>query len=151
MSSVEHFANTVWEDLGSPTTPSVIGISGWAGANLHQLNIALDECYDVATGDFSPAFTNTVSGIYQEIYKVRHYEHQIKLAVNGVATKVTGVGMDWVELREGDTTIRRASPAEMVRSYLSLKRDAAKSLKDMIFAYRMNEAKPSQITGEEWL
>ncbi len=150
MSSVEHFATVTWDELGSPTTPALISISGWGDNNIGLLNISIDECFVTASGDFSPAFYPSVSGIYKEMYKVKYYESQIKDAVNNVAVKGTGSALDWVELKEGDSVIRRANPAEMARLYRGLKSDAEVSLRSMIFSYKANEGKPEQVVGEEW-
>ena len=150
MSAIEDFASGVYEDIGSPSTPTVVSISGWAENNIGLLNIVIDTCYITASGDFYPAMGNQESGIYQEMYKVKHYERQLQYAVSNVAVKGTGSALDWVELRDGDSVVRRANPAEFARIYRGLKSDAQKELNDLVETYRANLGQPQQIVGDEW-
>jgi hypothetical protein len=129
----------------------VPSISGWAEANIGSLNIYINSCYSISGANFSPVFGANESGIYMEMYNVKHYESQIRLAVNGIATPSSGISLDWVELRDGDSTIRRSNPADLARVYRGLKKDAQDELNNMIETYRANEANPSQITGDEWI
>lgn len=149
MSSVSGLAQVIYDDLEPPSV-TVLGISGWLDNNIGKLNIALDECYTTVSGDFTPAFDNQLSGIYQELYKLNYYQKQIRYAVNGVAMKGTGSAIDWVELREGDSVIRRANPAELARIYSAEKREVESNLRRLVAYYNSNRAKPDQIVGNEW-
>lgn len=151
MGSVSHFSNSVWDDLGQPSSPAISNISGWAESNIGSLNVYINSCYNVSGHNFEPAFTPSESGIYMEMYKVKYYESQIRLALNGITTPSSGISLDWVELRDGDSTIRRSNPAQMAGIYRGLKKEAQEELNNLIETYRANEANPSQITGDEWL
>jgi len=151
MGSVRHLSEVIWDELGSPDTPTLIAISGWTEHNIGLLNISIDESYISMSGDFAPALDADASGIYKGIYMVKYFESRIKDSVNNVAVKGTGAALDWVEIRDGDSVVRRASPAEMTRIYRGLKSDAQKELNTLIHLFKANEGKPHQITGDEWL
>jgi hypothetical protein len=150
MNSVESYSNSVWADLGSPQSPSVIYISGWAATNIGLLNIAIDECFSVSGDSFVPAFDAMHSGIYMEIFKIKSYESSIRNVLNGIG-RGTGALVDWIEIKDGDSTVKRANPSEFVKVYRGMKSDAQKELNSLIQTYRSNNAKPSQVVGNEWL
>lgn len=148
MSSILEYASMVWEDIGSPTSPSVQVISGWAKSNIGTLNILLNEEFSTSGDDFSPSICPEASGIFSEVYKVKYYESQIRDSINGVLIN-GGIMNGWVELREGDTSIRRTNPADLARTYRGLKKDAKEALDSLIQDYKSNQSDPSQVVGDE--
>jgi hypothetical protein len=149
MSSISGLAQVIYDDLELGET-SILSLSGWLENNIGKLNIMLDECYSSISGDFDPSFTSEVSGIYQEVYRLHYYKKQIQKAVNGISTKGTGSAVDWVELREGDSLVKRANPSELAKVYASERSAIENNLKRLVSYYHSNRSKPQQIVGNEW-
>lgn len=172
MNSVGTLASGVWDDMGQPLNPSVSYISGRLGSDrmLGKLNVLLNTsfCIDATgtysgqsynagagtsgiydVGDFYPAFGNTEQSIYTEIFKIQYYDTKIRDALNGIFdTSQSGVSIDWSELREGDTTIKRSNRNEVVKTYRGLQNDSSSNLEKLVAFYRSNLGEPSQIIND---
>ena len=171
MNTVGQLASGIWEDLGSPETPSVIYVSGWIGStrSLGKLNMLLDTCFVVDTagmhsgesyafgagqtgyydaGDYFPALGNTEQAIVSEIYKADFYDKKIRDTLNGIF-EGSGAQVDWSELREGDTTIRRSNRNEVAKVYRGLLNDSRGELNRLVAFYKENLSKPRQVAGDD--
>ncbi len=98
-------------------------------------------------GDFYPAFGNTEESIYAEMYKIDYYEKKIRDALNGIMEVSDTV--DWIELSEGDTRIRRNNKNEVAKTYRSSQSEARKELQKLIGYYRENRSLPRQVAGDD--
>jgi hypothetical protein len=170
MNTVGQLASGIWEDLGQPANPSVTYISGWLGSDrgVGKLNVQLGKEFIVdisganagqtyeaggysgvyQPGDFFPALGSVEAAIYAEIYKYDYYDKKIRDALNGILD-TTNPELDWQELSEGDTTIRRSNRNEVVKTYRGLQQDSRSELNKLVGYYRQNLSNPSQITTQE--
>ena len=170
MNTVGQLSSGIWEDLGQPTTPSAIYISGWIGSDrgLGKLNVLLGRefivdasgafagtTYDAGdsvrtydAGDFYPALGNVEAAIYAEIYKYDFYDKKIRDTLNGIFD-ATSAAVDWSELTEGDTTIKRSNRSEVAKTYRGMQQDSRLELNRLVGYYRQNRALPSQVTTQE--
>lgn len=170
MNTVGQLASGIWDDLGQPATPSVIYISGWIGSDrgLGKLNVLLGKEFIVdnsgayagisydnggysdtyQAGDFYPALGNVEAAIYAEIYKYDFYDKKIRDTLNGIFD-ATNTSVDWSELSEGDTTIKRSNRSEVAKTYRGMQQDSRSELNKLVGYYRQNQALPSQVTTQE--
>lgn len=170
MNSVGQLASGIWTDLGEPSSPSLYYISGWIGSDraLGKVNVQLGtEFYvDVSgshagesfnaggysgfyvAGDFFPAIGNVEAAIMAEIYKYDYYDKKIRDAMNSIV-EGTGVAVDWSELSEGDTTIRRSNRNELAKTYRGLQQDSRTELNRLVGYYRENLSTPRDVTTQE--
>lgn len=170
MNSVGDLASGIWEDLGEPQTPSVVYISGWVSSSrgLGKLNTLLNTCFCQDSsgihagepyvtcqvtgyyepGDFYPAMNSEEIAIYTEIYKADYYDKKIRDALNGIID-TSGTNIDWNELREGDSVIKRSNRNEIAKVYRSLLLDSKSELQKLVGYYRGNASNPSQVAGED--
>lgn len=170
MNSVGQLASGIWEDLGSPTTPTVIAISGWIGSDraVGKLNVLLGTEFIVdvsgyyngqyfdaggysgqyVPGDYYPAFGNVEAAIFGEIYKFDYYAKKIRDVMNGIL-EGTAAEVDWSELSEGDTTIRRSNRSEVAKTYRGMQQDSTAELQKLVGYYRENKALPREVTTQE--
>lgn len=170
MNTVGQLATGIWQDLDSPATPTVTYISGWLGSDrgVGKLNVLLGTEFIVDTtgayagtyydaggysgqyvpGDFYPALGSVEAAIFGEIYKQDFYDKKIRNALNGIID-ATGTDIDWNELSEGDTTIRRSNRNETVKTYRGMQQDSRSDLQKLVGYYRQNLSNPSQITTIE--
>lgn len=166
MNSVGLLASGIWDDLNQPETPSINYISGWIGTDraIGKLNLLINTDFIIDNqgvyentefdaggysgvyqkGDFYPALGNTEAAILAEIYKYSYYDLKIRDVLNGIFA--SGSAVDWNELTEGDTTIRRSNRNEVAKTYRGLQSDSKDDLKRLVDYYRSNISGPSQIT-----
>lgn len=169
MNTVGQLASGIGEDLGDPTL-SVTSISGWLASDrgIGKLNVQIGKEFIVdATGayegqyyeaggysgqyikgDFYPALGNVEAAIFTEIYKYDYYDKKIRNALNGILDTTTPE-LDWNELSEGDTTIRRSNRNEVVKTYRGLQTDSKSELTKLVGYYRQNLSTPNQVTNQE--
>jgi hypothetical protein len=170
MNSVGQLASGIWEDLDSPDTPTVTSISGWVGSDraLGKLNALLGTEFIIDSagyyngqyfdaggysgqyvpGDYYPAFGNVEAAIMGEVYKYDFYAKKIRNVMNGIL-EGTGTNVDWSELSEGDTTIRRSNRNEVAKTYRGLQTDSNNELQRLVGYYRQNKALPREVTTQE--
>lgn len=152
MSDISVMSQELWEELGEPVTPTAVSISGWLSTNISKLNILVDCCYSVVSGDFVPPFDCQLSGIYKQAYLVKNLEDRVRRGLDSSIYYPSGANVGtlyWTKIEEGDSKITRASPAEMMK-VLKSERDSAKTdLDDLVFKYNYNAAKPNQVAGED--
>ena len=127
------FATGLWEDLGSPADISALSISGWVTQTntLGTLNNLINQCYTGAQGSYvCPDLTNTEFAILGTMYTMRFYRNRANsLAGAGGTTPM------WYTLKEGDSTISRANPSEMMKTFQSMSINAREGLDKMVSYY----------------
>lgn len=129
-------ASGTWEELGSPSAPSIGYISGWftSYAGIGKLNNTLNTCYSGMSGCLSPDIGAAESAIYKELYKISYYDGRIAAATNAALTD------SWLELKDDVSSIKRHNKNEVAKTFVSLRKEAYENLKDMIFSYQQNNS-----------
>lgn len=153
MTAVAQFANFTWTELGEPISPTTTIISGWAVSNLGKLNILINTAFTTDGNEFYPAcgFGAQESGIYQELYNSKYYEKEIRKSLDGAnwTANVASGSILWVRLQEGDSVIQRVDPTSILKTYQALKSETDERLDDLVYQYKFNKIKPSQVTGDD--
>lgn len=132
-------------------------VSGWLQNNLGELNVLTHSCFK---GE-NPGFNEEEQSIYRQIFLKSFYGKIARKTLMGLSTvqTVTESGesgssemSDWIELREGDSYIKRqvttASPSTKVsasRQYSAYAQEAELTLKDLIYKYNQNKSGPIQV------
>ncbi len=142
---IGNWSVNVWEDLGSPPNVTPTTISGYAiqPNTLGRLNSLIMTCYQgsgytgAAMGmgsvnfDVSPDLTNTELAVIGAMYLVSYY--------NNLAQATMGVGactIPWTQIKEGDSSITRAQPANIGKVYSEMSKEAQVQLRQLVNAYR---------------
>lgn len=172
MNTVGQLASGIWVDLNEPQTPSITYISGWieSSRGLGKLNLLLDTCFGVdvsglhagetyyaghgysgtyGAGDFYPTMGQAEISIYTEVYKADYYDKAIRDAMNGLISVGSGSAVDWNELREGDSVIKRSNRNELAKTYRLLLNDSKAELNRLVGFYKQNLARPRQVAGDD--
>ncbi len=139
------WASGIWLDLGQPTNTTTSTISGYAvqPSTLGRLNDLVGTCFSgsgyTGAGSFNyqigPDISNTELGIVAQMYYISYY--------NNLAQATMGIGnstIPWQTLREGDSTITRASAPAIGAQYRQMSKDAYEQLWNLSNAYRNNSA-----------
>lgn len=141
-------ADSIYRELGSPTTPCLAEISHWLRYNIGQLNIQLHEetVLDEEEDEFSPELTIEQANIYKLMYFVKY-------ADTNRQNNLGPASYDWSEISEGDTTIRKVSKNEVAKNYKLMRDGYTDDLRRLIHLYKNNQIVPASWTysGREYL
>lgn len=130
----------IYEDLSSPTNISVAYISGWlvSSGNLGKVNNVLSSSFYVSGGSCIPDFGADEQAIYSEIYKIEYYKRSLQ-------SNLGAGGVQWVTLKEGDSSITRASPTHIAAEYRQSIKESNAQLRLLIGDYKRNRSLPEQV------
>lgn len=136
-------AFSTWNDIGQPTSPTASYISGWmmSQANIGKLNNLIGSVYSGVEGAIQPELDIEEGAIYSEIYKQTFWQNQVQCNLGAG-------GIMWTEMRDGDTTFRRASPTEVAKVYKDLLRESKITLTNLVSSYKKNKAYPRVVNYE---
>jgi hypothetical protein len=182
MNQLGELAFHIWDiEFGDHSTAlererNALLISGYLEANLGQLNtlINTDFYLDKDKDKVSPPLQHEEKAIFTQLYLKDYMNKQARNLLRNAATSassttvdnnntenitVTAGGVsDWVELREGDTSIKRAivTSTETARTQASsakvLQQSAQETnqlLKELIHAYNVYGSIPLQVVGQD--
>ena len=130
------FINEFNSDSGV-TTP--LKIESWLAANTGQLSARLA---DDLTG---VSLTSEQESIFTLMYLSRYYGQTAQSANSGVGA------VDWITIREGDSTVTRTNKNEVAKSYLAMRKQTNEELDKLIAAYHLKYATAQQVAGDDTL
>lgn len=134
-------------------------ISGYLEVNLGQLNTLLNTDFylDKTEDKVEPVMRYEEKAIFTQLYLKDYMQKQARnvlrnATVTSSATTTTDGVTDWVELREGDTSIRRSiatstSKNASAKIFQDSSKDAMALLEKMVHSYNMYGASPIQVAG----
>lgn len=140
----------IWDDIGAPSSLSVSSIeskllsSGFMG----QFDVLVNGCHylDYQTGItgycIAPSLSSDEQSIYRQLYLTNYYlkrSHEIFSLNNGLTAGA------WVEIKEGDSTIRRSNPTEIVKILNASYIESKKALDQLIDSYKKNDSGPRSV------
>jgi len=121
-------------------------ISGWLANNVGLLNTKIFSEYSVCNDKFYPTggFRQEERSIYKQMYLYEFYTKKTRQVLRGIDNNV-----DFITLKEGDTTITRVNRNEIAKTYKSLAKDAQEEMEKLVSAYNIYQARPLQVAGED--
>ncbi len=128
----------IYDDLGEPDDIALPSIAFWMETKIGKLNSLIGSCYTLDNHQISPELDIEEAAILEEMYRIRYYEGKINENLGAAGTSV-------IEVNDGDSKIRLASKTEVARYYDSQKKDAIKSLADLVFAYNNSHSGPRSV------
>lgn len=140
-SCLTNLSNSIFRDLGEPTSLSISSIQTKliSPAMVGQLNDLIGTCYTIESGCFVPELESEESAVYGLLYKHQYYQK--------AATQTLGAigAVQWTEISEYDSTIRRASPNETSKVYLQIAKDTREEMYQLVDAYKRNLSNPNSV------
>jgi len=136
-------------DTGFATLTS---ISGWLANNVGLLNTTLYTAFSgsgqSSTDDtvFQPSgqFRFEEGDIYKQLYLTNYYTKKARTILKGIGSSV-----DFITLREGDSTITRTNKNEVAKTYRGFAKDAQERLELLVAKYNIYDAAPVQVAGTD--
>lgn len=121
-------------DLDCPLDTSIPRIVFKLLALIGTLNTKLDLCIAVTESDtLDPELTTDQAAVLRQIFLVAYYGKKIR-------DHLGASGVQWTEIREADSVIKRTSKTDLAKTYLSLKQDSERELDKLVGQYRINYA-----------
>lgn len=131
-------------------------ISGYLEANLGQMNILINTDFSLnkASDTVIPSLEYEEKAILTQLYLKDFMQKQarnvLRNATNSTSTTTTEGVTDWVELREGDSSIKRSiatstSKNMSAKLFQDSSKEAAELLKRLVHSYNMYGSKPLQV------
>lgn len=147
---VVDIANEIYIEQGSPTTTSIPAIAFWIRAQTGFLNtllfedLSINSSLELVKEDGTEVPVEIVS-IIKQAYRVYDLEMSVRTTMNALATDTILTVKDNL----AGTSFTRVNRNEISKTYLQMRRDEQGVLTNMINAYRLLKAQPSQIAGDD--
>jgi hypothetical protein len=122
---------------GTDKTAAVSSASGWFSNNLGQLNNLIFTSYD---GE-DPALKNEEEAIYKCLYLSSYY----KTRAASVLRNMDSTTIEWLSLREGDSSVQLQNKNEVAKTFLLLSREKQAEIASLVTAYNLYQARPSDV------
>lgn len=138
-----------YADLDSPDNIAEYYIQNWYENNLGKLNTLLNTEieFDSLTSEAKPELLDYQAAVYKQAFFCFYY---LKLSRTFLGTSAYDAS-DWLEVKEGDTTIKRRNKTEIAKMYAALNKDCLADLETMANDARMNNALPVSRSSEHCL
>lgn len=130
--NITQIADELYRDLDSPTDFSIASIAFWLQGNIGKLNNLLNIAIELDSSlNFVPELIEDEKVILKNQFKLYYYEKRARENLGSSA-------FQWVEVTEGDTTIRRTARTEVAKTYIQLKNDIKKEQDQLVDLYKRN-------------
>ena len=139
-------------------------ISGSLNGLIGNLNNLLNQDFTTASGTVTPKLHNVEVSILEDLYLRDYNNKQASKLLRGIYSTDTagsiGGEADWIEISEGDTTIKRSAASNsssastrvtLSKEFKNLSTEAAQRIKDAVYSYNMYGASPRQVAGSDGL
>ena len=130
---------------------SISQISGWLENNVGLLNTQLYTSFSgsgTTDGDTALQGTGTFryeeADIFKQLYLVEYYKKKTRSVLKGIDSSI-----DFITLRDGDSTITRTNKNEIAKTYRGLTNDAQTRLDALTAKYNIYGAVPVQVAGAD--
>ena len=172
MNQIGHLASGVLDyDFSFITDPAerepeLLTISGSLSGKIGDLNTLIHQSFHFTgdDGELDPELQNEESAILRKLYMRDWCRKQGQKVLRGIyldsvgGSSASGASVDWTELREGDTVIRRSSTSsassatsrlDMQKAFKDMAKEIDEELKELVTRYNVYGAQPRQIISED--
>jgi len=150
MTKIGDLATSVYDnefgyETGTARDTEISLVSGWMLGHLGELNTYIFTCF---SGEDPNNFNLEEQAILTEMYICEWYRKEQKSTLRGGGGS-TSSNVDWEVLREGDSMIKKASVKDKAKNYQEAINASRDRFKDLVHAYNLYGAKPSQVVGDD--
>ena len=144
-SDITLLAGQIYSGIDAPSSQSVGYVSGWltSESTLGELNTRLSTCFGLS--GVEPCITNgfgwTEANILSLTYTTNYYQ---KRALQVLAAG----GLQWLTLKEGDSSLSRVSPVLFAAEWRKLHEAAQAELYVAVANYNMDHARALSVDAE---
>jgi hypothetical protein len=126
-------------------------ISGWLEVNLGELNgLTHEEFSGNATGAIEYASGSGLmpieKKIFRSLYEIHYYQKSARESLRGFTYDSS---VDWITIKEGDTTLQRQNKNSVAKTYRELEEMAVERLDNLLYQYNSTKSSPLQVAGTD--
>jgi len=126
-------------------------ISGWLEVNLGELNgLTHEEFSGNSTGAIEYASGSGLmpieKKIFRGLYEIHYYQ---KSARESLRAFTYDSSVDWITIKEGDTTLQRQNKNSVAKTYRELEEMALERLDNLLYQYNSTKSSPLQVAGTD--
>ena len=125
-------------------------VSGWLETNIGELNGLLHEEFAIDnTGAIRAGGTGLApveENIFSTLYELFYYQKSSREALRSFTYSDS---VDWITLKEGDTTIQRQNKNSVSKTYMDLSKEADSRLDNLLYQYNYQKSSPIQVAGTD--
>lgn len=126
-------------------------ISGWLEVNIGELNgLTHEEFSGNSTGAIEYASGSGLmpveKKIFRSLYEIHYYQ---KSARESLRSFTYDSSVDWITIKEGDTTLQRQNKNSVAKTYRDLEEMAVEKLDNLLFQYNSTKSSPLQVAGTD--
>jgi hypothetical protein len=150
---VVDIADEIYRELGSPTDLSISAIAFWVRTNIGELNNYLMATYvvDATTlevktileDDTEEEISPEAVSIIKKMYNIHNYDLEIRKNLISISTDSI------IEVSDQGSSVRKINRNEVSKTLSNLRRQEVDTLTDLVTAYRLRNAAPRQVAGND--
>ena len=151
MTKIGDLATSVYDnefgyETGAARDTEISLVSGWMLGHLGELNTYIFTCF---SGENPNNFNLEEQAILSEMYICEWYRKEQKNNLRGNSGGSTSSTLDWEVIREGDSMIKKQSAKDKAKNYQEAIDASRERFKDLVYAYNLYGANPSQVVGKD--
>lgn len=151
--SPDDIAVEIYSELDSPSNITTSGVAYWLRSNVGKLNNSIFTTFNAPStntgafyqsiGDSTVDMTDKEKDVLKAFYELNYYTRQVTATMGAAALDTV------IEITSDGASVRRINKNEMSKTWLQMKKDTYKELQDKINAYKIGEASPEQVAGDD--
>ena len=144
MKTIE-ISTELYTEINEPSDLSPAFITLWLTENIGRLNVLLNSSYtiDTATSEITPELGENEKVIFKQLFIVYYVGKKLNSVLSTANTDSV------IHLEENGAVITRLNKNELAKTYIMLQKEEQQKLKELIFAYRSNNAEPLAVHGKD--
>tara|TARA_R100001015_G_C4632756_1_gene196748 strand:- start:2796 stop:3284 length:489 start_codon:yes stop_codon:yes gene_type:complete len=131
-------------------TYNMVFVSGWLEENVGELNGLIHEEASIdSTGALRIDGTGLApveNNIFSTLYEIWYLQ---KSARESLRSFTYSDSVDWVTIKEGDTTIQRQNKNSVAKTYKDLTTEVNERLDNLLYQYNYQKSSPIQVAGTD--
>jgi len=138
-------ADEIFRELDQPTDVSIPQIAFWIRVNVGSLNNLINTEYtiDTTTLEISPDPAIEEKSILKKLYSIHYYSLKLRGSLGATAQDTI------LEVTSDGSTVRKVNRNETSKIYISLKRQEQHELNREVASYKLKNAAPIQVAGDD--
>tara|TARA_A200000159_G_scaffold149481_1_gene158048 strand:+ start:10379 stop:10855 length:477 start_codon:yes stop_codon:yes gene_type:complete len=139
-------AELVIGGTGAERDAELVIIQSWLEAHVGEVNTLINTSFTVSNGEVE-GFHEEEAGILRELYVIQYYKKQSRSVLKQADDSSNS--LDFSELKEGDSVIKRSSKRDHLKDYKSLMLHSQQTLDKLIANYNTYQSPPSQVIEKD--
>jgi hypothetical protein len=144
INTVTSIAQEIYEELGEPSDLSIAAIAAWVRRNIGGLGNLINTEFQINSTslEITPNLNDAQKYIFKKMYSVYFFDLKIKSTGSLAST-------DFITIKDDIGSVQKANKNEILKSYISVRKQEYDELQDFVNKYELNEVTPLQVAGDD--